>query len=199
MTNTGKTILTTMLMVPLCAFALGDNSELLSNVRRPLSRIVENYGTNRLRPLVIVNDWEGLNIQTNVDFENLSQIVTTSWDEVLSLMSEISTSQAERLIVVAAGVGVGETNFLSRVEKMADMVLSNKVSAAELRFYKTQCSIVDHHAVSALVRRYQEPPISNLIIKLNRAGAYPQGVSQIFNGEAKEFYLDAVHDGLIGP
>lgn len=183
----------------LCAFALGDSSELLSNIRQPLSRVIENYGTKRLRPLVILNDWEGLNVQTNVDFENLSRIVANRWGEVLSLMPEISTNQAERLVVVAAGVGVGETNFLARIGQMADMALSNRVSAAELRFYKTQCSIADHHAVSSLVRRYQEPPISNLIMKLNAAGAYPQGVSRIFSGEAYEFDLDAVHDGLVEP
>lgn len=199
MTNSRKTMLTIMLTLPLCVFALGDRSELFSNIRSPLSRIVEGYDTNRLRPFVILNDWEGLNIQTNADFESLSRIVSTSWGDVLNLMPEISTNQAERLIVVAAGVVVGETNFLTRVDQMADMVLSNKISSVELRFYKTQYSISDHYAVSVLVRRYQEPSISNLIMKLNTAGAYPQGVSHIFNGAAKELYLDAVHDGLIGP
>ena len=114
-------------------------------------------------------------------------------------MPEISTNQSERLIVMASGVVMGEERYLACISSVADMVLSNKLTSSELRFYKMRCSILDHRATSSLVRRYQEPAISNLIMKLHAAGAYPQGVSDIFSGEAKEFYLDAVHDGLIAP
>lgn len=123
----------------------------------------------------------------------------TNGPSALSDMDSITTNHNERLIVIYAGVGLGETNFLVRINQMADFVLSNKVSLTELRFYKVQCGISDHHATSSLIRRYQEPSISNLIMKLNAVGAYPQGVSDIFSGEAKELYLDAVHDGVIAP
>ena len=199
MNDVKKAILTAMVFVPLCALALDDGPELLSSIRQSLSRIAASYGKNRLRPFVILNDWEALNMQTNVDFGTLSQIVTNRWDDILGIMPEISTNQAARLVVLAAGAGAGEADFLARIEKITDMVFSNKISSAELRFYKTQCGIIDHHAASSLVRRHQEAPISNLIMKLNAAGAYPQGVSSIFSGEEKELYLDAVHDGLIGP
>ena len=123
----------------------------------------------------------------------MARMVADEWPCALADMDSITTNLNERLMVVYAGVGGGETNFLVRISQMADFVLSNKVSLAELRFYKTQCGLFDHHATSSLIRRYQEPAISNLIMKLYAAGAYPQGVSDIFSGEAKESYLDAVH------
>lgn len=176
--------------------SLGDGAELLPSLRAQLSRVVNAYGYTQLRPLLILNDWNGMNVWTNNDFRGLSRSVTNHWDEVLSMLPEISTNQSERLIVMAAGVVQGEQRFLSCVESVANAALSNKVNAIELRFYKSQCSFADPSAVSSLVRRYQEPAISNLIMKMSSAGAYPQGVGRIFSGEEKELYLDAVHDGL---
>lgn len=189
-----------MLLVVLSnCIAFGDNQEFVARIRQPLSRIVDEYGDDRLRLLMILNDWGGLNMQTNTDFRHLSQVVTNSWSDVLYMMPELSTNQSERLIVMAAGTVTGEQRYLYSVETAADMVLSNKINAAELRFFINRCTIADHRAVSTLLFRYQEPAISNLIMKLHSAGAYPQGVKDIFTGEEKESYLDALHDGMIGP
>ena len=198
--NNGRTFMTMVVsFMLLLNSSLGDVVDLLPSLRGLLSGIVDTYGRDRLKPLLILNDWEELNVWTNSDFRSLSQSVTNNWKEVLSLMPEVSTNQSERLIIMAAGVVRGEDQFLARIESLADAVLSNKVNVTEFRFYKTQCAIVDHYAASSLVRRYQEPAISNLIMKLSSAGVYSQGVSRIFSGEEKELYLDAVHDGLIGP
>ena len=114
-------------------------------------------------------------------------------------MPAVTSNANDRLIVLAASIKPSEADFLSKLDALADLVLSNKVDQAELRWYRSECAIVDHYAASSLVRRYQEPAISNLIMKLSSAGVYSQGVSRIFSGEEKELYLDAVHDGLIGP
>lgn len=183
----------------ICVVAFGKEEDIVTKVKCPMSRIVNSYGEKRLRPFLLLNDWDGFNIATNSDFIQLSQIVTNHWNEMLAEMPRISTNQAERIILMASGVVTGEEKFLSCVSLAADMVLSNKLTLAELKFYTMRCSIADHHAVSSLVRRYQEPAISNLIMKLYAVGKYPNGVSHIFSGQAKEDYLDAVNDGLIGP
>ena len=172
---------------------------IVMSVRQPLSEVMSSCARANLRTILLLNDWQGLGLFTNSAFARLSDVVTNRWPEVLAEMPAISTNQAERLIVLASGTVTGEERFLLNVNTVADMVLSNKLTSAELQFYETRCSIADHHAASSLIRRYQEPPISNLIMKLNAAGAYPRGVSDIFSGEARELYLDAVHDGVIGP
>lgn len=179
--------------------ARGESQELVAQVRQPLLEVMDGMGRNRLRPLLLLNDWGRLGVVTNAAFVNLSHVVTNRWNEVLAAMPEIAKDQAERLVVMGAGVVVGEERYLGCVSAVADMVMSNKLTVTELQFYRTQCSLADHYAASSLVRRYQEPAVSNLIMKLNAAGAYPQGVSHIFSGEEKELYLDAVHDGLVGP
>lgn len=168
-------------------------------VREKLSLLKQQMGGNIPEYHQLRNEVHELGLSSNSTFQAMAQIVAGEWPCALADMDSITTNQNERLMVIYAGVGVGETNFLERIGQMADFVLSNKVSLAELRFYKTQCGIFDHQATSSLVRRYQEPAISNLIMKLNAVGVYPQGVSDIFSGEAKELYLDAVHDGVIAP
>ena len=183
----------------ICNAAIGESQSIVTSVRQPLYDIVECCGRSRLRSFLLLNEWDDLNIATNSAFARLSQFVTNHWDEVLAAMPEISTNQSERLVVMASGVVSGEDRYLACISSVADMVLSNKLTSAELLFYKTRCGIADHRTTSSLVRRYQDPAISNLIMKIYAAGGYPQGVSDIFSGDANEFYLDAVHDGLIGP
>ena len=188
-----------LVLVMICGIAHGVSQDLVAQVRQPLLEVMDGLGRNRLRPLLLLNDWGGLGVVTNAAFVNLSRVVTNRWNEVLAAMPEIATDQAERLVVMGAGVVVGEERYLGSVSAVADMVMSNKLTVTELQFYRTQCSIADHYAASSLARRFQEPAVSNLIMKLEAAGAYQQGVSHIFSGEGKELYLDAVHEGLVGP
>lgn len=168
-------------------------------VREKLSLLKQQMGGDIPGYHQLKNEVHELGLSSNAVFRAMAQMVSDEWTCALADMDSITTNHNERLMVIYAGVGLGETNFLVRINQMADFVLSNKVSLTELRFYKVQCGISDHHATSSLIRRYQEPSISNLIMKLNAVGAYPQGVSDIFSGEAKELYLDAVHDGVIAP
>lgn len=176
-----------------------DQTQVCPRVQEDLATLRQQMGGSLPEYYQLREEVHELGLKSNLTFQALSQFVVNNWANVLGGMDAITTNKNERLFVLYAGVVIGETNFLSRISQIADSALSNKVSLAELRFYKTQCSISDHYAASSLIRRYQEPSISNLIMKLNAAGAYPQGVSEIFSGEAKELYLDAVHDGLIGP
>lgn len=168
-------------------------------IRRALDGIERCYSPSTLRKHYLSNEWEFVNLGTNEFFIALSRAVSNDWSVALACLPNVSTNDSERMMIVAAGTIAGESNFLARIDVAADMVLSNKLTSSELVFYRTQCSIADHYAASSLVRRYHEPAISNLIMKLNAAGCYPRGVSDIFSGDAKELYLDAVHDGLIGP
>lgn len=199
MTNLKKMCMAMIVMaVGLCVLAKQGQQGGCAGVREKLLLIKQQMGAFpdccRMR-----EEAPELELSSNETFCAMSQMVANCWPRVLAGLDSITTNQNERLVVIYAGVGVGETNFLSRISQMADMVFSNKVSLAELQFYKTQWGIADHHAASVLVRRYQETSVSNLIMKLRSIGAYPQGVSHIFSGAERELYLDAVHDGLIGP
>ena len=180
-------------------WAGGENAQCCAVVRAQLLALRLQMGGTLPEYHQLREEAFELGLQSNAVFQAMSRTVKGSWAEVLDGLGAITTNQTERLVVLYAGVEVGETNFIAKISQVADMVLSDKVTLAELKFYKTQCGIADHHAASSLVRRYQEVSISNLIMKLNAAGACPQGVSHIFSGEAKELYLDAVHDGLVGP
>lgn len=100
-------------------------------------------------------------------------------------------------MIIAASAVNNEADYLARIDFLADLVLSNRVSSIELTYFENRCADVSHFAASALVRRYNEPAISNLIMKVNAAGGISGGVSDIFSGEENRWYENAVREGLI--
>ena len=134
-----------VLAYPCLAWDGGAVREKLSLLKQQMGGYIPEY--HQLR-----NEVHELGLSSNATFLAMARMVADEWPCALADMDSITTNLNERLMVVYAGVGGGETNFLVRISQMADFVLSNKVSLAELRFYKTQCGIFDHHATSSLIR-----------------------------------------------
>ena len=68
-------------------------------MRQPLLEVMDGMGRNRLRPLLLLNDWGRLGVVTNAAFVNLSHVVTNRWNEVLAAMPEIAKDQAASFLV----------------------------------------------------------------------------------------------------
>jgi len=166
------------------------------SVRSTLSSLRADYGARFPRAGLIREDWNGTRIATNRYFCALQGVVTNQWRDVLSCLPGV-TNQDDRLIVIAAGAANSESDYLARIDTMADMVLSNKVSTFELIYFRNRCSAANHYAESVFLRRYNENAISNLIMKVKVAGGLPEDVSEIFSGEGKRWYETAVREGLI--
>jgi len=140
----------------------------------------------------VLNDWEECRIGEKSQFGAMRCVVTNSWPEIVARLSDISSNEVERLVILAAGVSGSEEEYLYRIDLLADGVSSNRITHAEIGFYRLRCSVENRSATSVLIRRYNVPAISNLIMKLSRVGYYPEGTSYIFSGEAKS--LDESYD-----
>ncbi len=143
-----------------------------------------------------IEDWKSENVTTNAGFIALEQAVNSNWRAVLSGIAEVTTNREDRLVLMAALSCSGETNFLQRIDAVADMVISNQLTLGEMFFFENRCYGRDHFAASVLVRRCHEPAVSNLIRKVETAGGYPDGTDNLFNGEAKRSYEAGVESGL---
>lgn len=142
-------------------------------------------------------NWDGLNIETNCGYQMIEKVLSNHWESAFSRIDEVATNREDRLVLLAAGSCSGQTNFLLRMSCLVDLALAGRLSLMELKFFETQCMLKDSWGASVLVREYYRPNVSNLILKIERAGGYPNGVTNIFNGADKELYEDAVFDGLI--
>jgi len=131
------------------------------------------------------NEWAELGVRETPQFGSVRQIVTSEWVQVVSRLSDISTNENERLVALAAGYSQTEDEYLQRIGVLADAVSSNQISQAEMRFYRITCVAENCHATSVLIRSYDVPAVSNLILKLSGIGYFPEGTAYIFNGEAK--------------
>ena len=173
-------------------------TNVVENVNDIRLTLRSDYGQGRRFPssIQIREDWKGTGISANRHFNSLQNFASNHWQNVL-LNLNCLTNQDDRLIVIAACAVNNEEDYLARIDCLADMVLSNRATTVELTYFVNRSADVSHSATSALVRRYDEPSISNLIMKVNAAGGISGGVADIFSGEEKRGYEDAVREGLI--
>lgn len=182
----------------LCASLCWADGLMISDVRVKAEAALEGLGVNAPTYHQLREGWEDFGITSNADFIALRQCMSTNWTDAIRNLSEISTNRCVRLVVIASMAEGGVTNFLSRVDEMTNLVISNRVDMGEFRFFRQRCYDVDPDAASVLVREYQDPAISNLIMKIFRAGGFPSGVNSIFDGTSKTLYEDMSADGLTG-
>ena len=171
----------------------------VEQIRTKLASVTADFGTAMPSYYEMREGWDFLPVRTNANYVAFAEFVSTNWTEVIQALPEISTNKDARLLIVAAGACAGESNYLGRVDVVASQVLSNRVETSEMRFFNERCSVKDHWAASVLIRNYQDATISNLIMKINAAGGFPDGVDKIFNGAAKALYEDASYEGMVGP
>lgn len=162
-----------------------------------LSTMSTECGATFSRPIHIREDWTGTGLCTNAHFRSLRRVIEEEWIAVFPRVLDQSTNEVERLVLIAAGAATNEVDYLSRMDVMSDLVLSNRLSTFELCYFDNRCSDENKFAGSALLRRYDEPAVSNLIIKVRSAGGFQDGVEDIFSGEAKRLFEDAVYDGAL--
>lgn len=157
-----------------------------------------DYGQARGFPssIQIREDWNGVGISANRHFNSLRNFASNHWQNILANLN-CFTNQNDRLIIIAACAANNEADYLARIGCLSGMVLSNRATTVELTYFENRSADISHFAASALVRRYNEPSISNLIMKVNAAGGISGGVADIFSGEEKQWYEDAVREGLI--
>jgi len=182
----------------LCSMCAAATTNVAIDVGAFIAALRGDYGHGGRFPqsILILEDWQGTGILTNGHFRLLQGAASNQWQSVWASLNCLTNSD-DRLVVIAAGAANNEADYLARISFLADMVLSNKVSSVELRYFVNRCSDVNHFVASTLVRRYDEPSVSNLIMKVNAAGGFPGGVSDIFSGEDKRWYENAVREGLI--
>lgn len=173
-------------------------TNVVEEVNSILRTLRSDYGQERdfPRSIQIREDWNGTGMSANRHFNALRNFVSNHWQNVLANLN-CFTNQDDRLIVIAACAVNNEADYLARIDCLADQVLSNRAATVELTYFENRSADISHFAASALVRRYNEPSISNLIMKVNSAGGISGGVANIFSGEEKRWYETAVQEGLI--
>ena len=161
-----------MKIVVSCAFFLGSmcavaTTNLVTELNMVLGAIRQDYEQNGHgrypRSISILEDWRDTGISSNQHFNVLRGVVGNQWRDAWISLNSI-TNKDDRLMIIAAGAANNEADFLARIDFLADLVLSNRVSSVELTYFENRCADISHFAASALVRRYNEPAISNLIL-----------------------------------
>ena len=120
-------------------------------------------------------------------FVPLVDIVSNNWQEIFLRIDNYATNVVDRILIENTSYFLGEDAYLECLSHLAGKVIANEISFEELECL--QANAWHNHAVaSALYRRYQEPAVSNLVIKLQRAGVSTNKCQRILSGEENAHY-----------
>ena len=180
-----------------CICAAGLEGDLAREVNSRVGALCESVKTD-IHPTDLIDPPDGLNLYETQFFRSLQEVVTNDWELTLRALQTISTNEVHRRLVLAAGRPYSEGEYLFRMGIASELVQSNELPLACLKYYKRRSMAFAPRITSVFVCRYEDPVVSNLIMRLDAQGLFSGGVNTIFSGESKELYLDAVHEGLVG-
>lgn len=127
-------------------------------------------------------------------FSPIVEIMSNNWQEVLMDIDDYATNVIDRVLLENTASFLGEDAYLGYLSMLADKVISDEIPLEELE--RLQVNSWHNHAVSsALYRRYQEPAVSNLVIKLQQAGVSTNKCQRILSGEANAHYQSLLVKG----
>ena len=156
-----------------------------------------------LEAACVSNRWDYWTIEDAIDFEwfreesayrRFALVVSNNWSNAILHLSELSTNDFERLLMLGAGKSYDEDFYIDYIDTIATMTTNNIVSARELSWARASKRF---DLNSCLIRRYQEPKVVELVNKLNVV--MPQQESRwndILSGAAYTNYLEEVAMGL---
>ena len=178
------------------------NQELAAEIAHRLSMLkaeAANYGFRVKYESDVLNDCEvayftPVRGTPTAVFSPIVAIMSNNWHEVMLHVSEYATNAIDRILLENTGSFLGEDAYLGYLSLLADKVVSNEISLVE--FEKFQVNAWHNHPVSSVVyRRYQDPVVSNLVIKFQQAGVNTNRCQWILSGQAAEHYQKLLDDG----
>ena len=126
-------------------------------------------------------------------YQEFARIVSNNWQSVLTSFSAVGTNEAERIALVGVGKSFGEDFYIAYGITLANLYQEHIVTSNELEWYIASRLI---SLDTCLIRRYQEPQVTNFVSKLKVAFPARSTWDRILSGVAYTNYLEEVEAGL---
>ena len=109
-------------------------------------------------------------------------------------IGDYTTNVIDRVLLENTATFLGEEAYLGYLSILADKVISQEIPLEELECLRMNAW--HNHAVSSvLYRRYQDPAVSNLVLKLQSAGVGTNTCHRILSGEVNAHYSTLLEKG----
>lgn len=126
-------------------------------------------------------------------YQEFARVISNNWQSVLTSFLAVGTNEAERIALVGVGKSFGEDFYIAYGITLANLYQEHIVTSNELEWYIASRLI---SLDTCLIRRYQEPQITNFVSKLKVAFPARSTWDRILSGAAYTNYLEEVEAGL---
>ena len=126
-------------------------------------------------------------------YQEFARVISNNWQSVLTSFSAVGTNETERIALVGVGKSFGEDFYIAYGITLANLYQEHIVTSNELEWYIASRLI---SLDTCLIRRYQEPQVTNFVSKLKVAFPARSTWDRILSGVAYTNYLEEVEAGL---
>lgn len=188
----------TVVCAALCAIGIGlgglvaEDSATMVNAK--LSQLKAEIPRRMLEDGLSIH--ESLNFDqfaTNRAYRAFAASISNEWRTVLVDFRRLGTNETDRLAVLGVGKCFDENFFIAYCKSVADLQAKGMVSERELEWaLASGRTDLD----TCLLRRYAEPEVKSLVLKLKSAFPKNGGWDGILTGRAYTNYVEEVEAGV---
>ena len=126
-------------------------------------------------------------------YQTFACTISNNWQDALSSFLSIGTNETKRLAVLGVGKSFDDNFYIAYCNALADLQQRGFITIQELRWsLASSFTNLD----TCLIRRYQEPQVTNLVVKLKEIFPNNSQWEDVLSGASYTNYLEEVEAGL---
>jgi len=166
--------------------------DVVDRVRASLAVVVDSLPPGRPGTADYIREFGVIRSRLS-GYANLVDVVTNNQDFVCTNFNVCATNEISQLMLLSAWWGGDDSMYLNGLSRCLDLTVSGTLSRNDLMWYRFGHRNDRRGCILAL--RYNEPGVSNLVIRLCNYTGETNYCSRVLSGEARERdarYLDEI-------
>ena len=156
--------------------------EIVSQVCSSVSSVVSALPDGRRGSPEYIREF-GVPLKRYSSYQELVGLVSSNQEAVCANFSVCATNELSRLVLLASWWGGNDDLYISGLSHSLDLAIAGVVSREDLDWYRMGHFNIRRGNILAL--RYDEPGISNLVVRLYGFTGETNACSRILSGEAR--------------
>lgn len=183
-----KIMIVSVLSLASCvANAVTNEDAVISGVRTSVAAVVASMPSGLWGQPAQIREF-GMNPRGFSGYQALVDVVSSNQDVVCSNFNFCATNEISRMMLLSAWWGGDDALFISGLSRCLDMAMAGTLPREDLTWYRFGHGIERRNAILSL--RYDEPGISNLVIRLCNYTGETNACRRILSGASRRSISD---------
>jgi len=161
-------------------------ADVVANVRSAVSTVVSELPDGNAGTVDYLRNF-GIRTRSLQGYQHLVAAVSNNSDAVCSNFNACATNEISRLVLLTAWWGGNDSLYLDGLSRSLDLAIDGTLSREDIDWYRTGHR--NERRGNILALRYDEPGITNLVLRYYGYMGETNNCNRILSGEAKRTLL----------